>query len=670
MLALVLAGASGVLPATTHAAGLSITPANVAANYSGAITLNITGLASGQMVRVEEFLDTNASGTIDSGEILVQGFSVTDGQALMIDAVRNRNVPGDEDGSADGKIRALLNFQVLAEANRAVASYVYKVSPTSPGFTPVVAAFTITQPTYAQKIVGRVVSGVVPVPFAFALLIQPDGGPILTALADADGNFTLNSSTGTYLVGAVKEGFLFDFDSAPQVTIHAGATVTQDVSLSAANRTISGRLTDVGSGAGLPGAQVLAQTKDPELVALVFTDTEGNFTVPVSTASTTWGVDGSEKSAALLGYLALSDSVLVDVSAGSVANVAVRWARATALVYGTLTDNQANPVAAVGFYSDNHGQYEAYGSSDSNGDYTIGVAAGTWEIRPESDDLTSRGYLSQGGVDVTVISGQALRQDFLVQRATAYLSGRVTDDGGNPVGNAHIAADGAGDWHSTVTDANGNFSLGVFAGHWYLTLDSDAAAERDLVRPFLEFDVVDGVDITGITYVARQASAHITGWIKDNTNTPVAAVGVSTWSSADGIQYDSYRETDASGNFSLHVFNGTWQVGVSCGDLQARGYICPSGQSVTISGSDRTLYITVLPTDYCPGDCSGDDAVALDELIDGVNITLGALALAECQHFDTNNDTLVTVEELVAGVNNAVNLCPEATFSPQLSGVP
>ena len=59
----------------------------------------------------------------------------------------------------------------------------------------------------------------------------------------------------------------------------------------------------------------------------------------------------------------------------------------------------------------------------------------------------------------------------------------------------------------------------------------------------------------------------------------------------------------------------------------------------------------------CVGDCGGDGKVTVEELITGVNVALGALAVGGCPSFDYNSDGRVTVDELIAGVNNALAGC-------------
>jgi hypothetical protein len=60
----------------------------------------------------------------------------------------------------------------------------------------------------------------------------------------------------------------------------------------------------------------------------------------------------------------------------------------------------------------------------------------------------------------------------------------------------------------------------------------------------------------------------------------------------------------------------------------------------------------------CGGDCNTDGHVSVDELIRGVDITLGTLPMTECEPFDANRDGHVTIDELVTAVNTALTGCP------------
>ena len=68
----------------------------------------------------------------------------------------------------------------------------------------------------------------------------------------------------------------------------------------------------------------------------------------------------------------------------------------------------------------------------------------------------------------------------------------------------------------------------------------------------------------------------------------------------------------------------------------------------------------------CGGDCDGDGAVTVVELIKGVNIALGSALVTQCPIIDANGDQSVTVNELVSAVNNALVSCP--TFVGMYSG--
>jgi hypothetical protein len=70
---------------------------------------------------------------------------------------------------------------------------------------------------------------------------------------------------------------------------------------------------------------------------------------------------------------------------------------------------------------------------------------------------------------------------------------------------------------------------------------------------------------------------------------------------------------------------------------------------------------TVTPTTAagaCVGDCNGDNVVSINEVITGVNIGLELLPLSSCAAFDANGDGMVAVNELIQGVNNGLGGCP------------
>jgi len=59
----------------------------------------------------------------------------------------------------------------------------------------------------------------------------------------------------------------------------------------------------------------------------------------------------------------------------------------------------------------------------------------------------------------------------------------------------------------------------------------------------------------------------------------------------------------------------------------------------------------------CAGDCNGDGAVNINELIQGVSIALGTLEPGACSALDRDGDNKVSIAELIAAVNAALSNC-------------
>ncbi len=77
-----------------------------------------------------------------------------------------------------------------------------------------------------------------------------------------------------------------------------------------------------------------------------------------------------------------------------------------------------------------------------------------------------------------------------------------------------------------------------------------------------------------------------------------------------------------------------------------------------MAGAGLMLVSPAVAQNACVGDCSGDVAVTVDEIVTGVNIALGTASVTSCTNFDGNDDGQVTVDEIVTAVNFALTGCP------------
>lgn len=66
---------------------------------------------------------------------------------------------------------------------------------------------------------------------------------------------------------------------------------------------------------------------------------------------------------------------------------------------------------------------------------------------------------------------------------------------------------------------------------------------------------------------------------------------------------------------------------------------------------------TASPGPLCVGDCNGDERVAIDELVLGVNIAAERLPLDDCPALDAGRDGRATIDDLVGAVGNALGGC-------------
>jgi hypothetical protein len=572
--------------------GLLVTPAAVPADYNGLVTLTVSGLSNGQPVLVEKFLDLNRNAAVDAADLMVQSYRLADGEVTSIGGARNLSVPADDDGFVNGQIRSRFQFKAPSEINQGAASYLYRVAPVGSGFAPLTAAFTVTQAAYSQKITGRVTSGGNPVPYPFVFLVRGvNSSPLLSVVGDTNGYYTLNCPTGRLGVATLKSGQLFNINEPSNVTVSAGATVTQNLSMLAADRTIAGQLADADSGTGLVGVQLFAQA-DNGLGTLAVSDSGGRFGIPVLSSAGMWSIDGSSKDGAWLNYVAADSGPPLDASAGNVSGVAIRWPKATSLIHGSVMDSLGQPLAGAPVRAENDG-YSCVGRTDLEGNFALGVTDGPWRIATENDDLAMLGYLGNA-LQLSVAPGRVEWAYLTVWRAQTHVRGRAIDNTGAALAHCELSADnGQGIRTYVQTDAQGNFEFGLFGGAWHIEIASGAANQLGLLGPSLQVILQEGVGQENLLFTALRASHHLVVLVQDASGTPQAGLGISGTASLGNTEYRAWNRTDESGGCTLPVVSAGWNVGVSQDDLAARGFGPVPEQWVDITGADASITFVV-----------------------------------------------------------------------------
>ena len=450
----------------------AVTPAGVSNTFGGQITLQIGLLNTGETVVVQKFLDANGNGVIDAGDLLVQQFQLTDGQANVIGGVTNINVPGDWNPT-NGAITMPLNLQTSGFEQQWVGKYAFKLSSPSGLFAPVTNLFNVTNASYAQSFTGAVRSGGANVPNAIVELLMGSGGnmnPVAGVVADSSGNYTIKVAPGTYTLAAFASNYVCDLTAAEGLTLITNTTIATNLNLIPATCYISGQIVDAGNAnVVLPGLFIGWQKNG--LMAVGFTGTNGNFNVPVTSGQWKYGHDLQAIDSH--GYLGLEDKPRVDTSTGSVAGVTIALAQATALIYGTIQDAQGHPLAGVRLFgdeNDNNALYRGDATTDQNGNYVIAANADIWNANIDMDFTTFANYVfSQGLADTNLVAGQALRLDFTALLGTNQITGQVRDYANAPVAVVGVHCDaslnGTNFTTQTDTDGNGFYVLNVVNGN-------------------------------------------------------------------------------------------------------------------------------------------------------------------------------------------------------------
>jgi len=246
-------------------------------------------------------------------------------------------------------------------------------------------------------------------------------------------------------------------------------------------------------------------------------------------------------------------------------------------------------------------------TTDSNGFFTLGVTTNQWGISLLGAGLAFHGYVGpQNKVDVNTVTGNVAGVTLALPKATALFYGNVKNNSGSPFAGevAIYAYDNNNGLYQTdgYTDANGNYVTAALGGlgandPWNVGVDNSSSFPNDnFSQP--PFDQNGGTNLLAgqavlADFTVIPAPNLITGNVKFNgTNLVNLTVNAYT---EDTNNYQAQATTDGSGNYTLIVGNGTWNVSVNCqgnnnslNSILDTGFQCPCGLNITISNNNSS----------------------------------------------------------------------------------
>ena len=434
---------------------------------------------------------------------------------------------------------------------------------------------------------------------------------------DSNGNYSMNVANGTWTVNVNSGGGNNSLSSTTylpppnQTVVVANSNVTQlnFVAVLASN-SISGSLKDnSGTAIANVGIYAYATISNVNYNQNVNTDNNGNYSLGVINGSWTVGVNscsdcgGGSLPSNYLTPTNQNQTVVISNNNPTLNFIAIL---ATNVISGNVQYNGTN-VAGVGVSANliNNNNVQAYVDTDSNGNYSLYVNNGSWSVSVNCQGgndslagiLNSDNFACPDGTNVTIANDSVSGVNFNVQSDTTLLSGRVVDDGGNPVANMNVFAsstNGGGNPFQATTDSGGNFNMGIDGGSYTIQLNNDTNSgfpALGLVGPSVPVSVTDGVNISNFILVAPRVTGTIQVQVNGSNSLGLSGIRVSA-NLVIGITNYSTSGQDSTGNSgaaAMRVCNGTWTVSLNGNDVTSAGYPVPAAQNATISNNTNTL---------------------------------------------------------------------------------
>lgn len=391
-------------------------------------------------------------------------------------------------------------------------------------------------------------------------LFGPSGGNcVMTA---ANGTYSMSLSPGKYEGQAKPQSSsVYAPSLRPQFDVYDGQTTTANFMLSALQ--LSGRLTKQ-DGTGI-GASVDVHNETFTQFAHTESDGSGYYKVGGLPAGT-YIVE--PRAPYGNSALAAPDPVSVALTTSGVVEKNFTYAPAAKKILGKVLKSNGTPVpnANVNAFRQNGGGF-VNAMTNATGDFELGVSGGTWNVQPSGGNDADWIYQNQPSL-IEFSIGTTIEEktvNFTVLAATATITGTVKDRNGASITNGHLdirSQNGFG--NGMPLNSSGTFTIKTVGGTYNVHLWTPDGL---YALPATTVTIQDNQTVT-LNLVAATKDARISGSVRRPDGSPAPNVEVNAFQITGlggGPGGFSNSRSDQSGNYTLAVTDGTWNVHIGMG---------------------------------------------------------------------------------------------------------
>ncbi|MCX7910787.1 MAG: carboxypeptidase regulatory-like domain-containing protein [Endomicrobia bacterium] len=441
-----------------------------------------------------------------------------------------------------------------------------------------IATWKIEGPSPKGFLTGTVISKDEAKPLAGAVIEVLKGDTIIAqTTAGSDGKYHLKISTGVYVVKASSFGYISEF--SPQIYIEENSTSTVNFLLERVNFGFLEGTVLSEEAQPIPNATIIA-LQNQVIVSSTTTQQDGSYLMSLD-------VGTYDIKVTAFGYLTqIATSVVIIPAQTTTKNFILKRIPVGYLV-GKVLDEQAQPIVGAVIEVFYNSVVVTSKTVDQNGDYSITIPTGTYEVKASSE-----GFISKIS-SVTIIENSTTTLNFVLKKIPkGTLRGFVLSSDGEPINLATINIYSQQQLISTTyTNDIGFYEVILPTGVYKV----EATASN--YQPKIEENVI--IYESSITYknfiLQRIPKGYITGTIRvRNIGTPIPGAIIILFQNSQII---SNTTATQDGSYFMEVSPGMYDITVSSDGyitFYSTGIIITEGRTLTLDVALEKIKIGTL----------------------------------------------------------------------------